>query len=92
MNKNTSQQILELALQGTTNASIANQLLVTNLALFLVEKGLIDKDEYIAHTKEVRKASINRLNQMDMSEDEKNSHITMTEMLFDIHLMHMGDN
>lgn len=71
-----AEQLVKVALSGDS----ANRLLIGNLIVFLIKKGVIDESEYLQFTQETKDhLAANR-------EPDGESDLNMVESIFDLHL------
>lgn len=71
-----AEQLVKVALSGDS----ANRLLIGNLIVFLIKKGVIDESEYLQFTQETKDhLAANR-------EPDSESDLNMVESIFDLHL------
>ena len=80
LNYEAAQTIAESAARFAIEGDSATRLLIGNLVKFLDEKGLIDKDEYLQATLEMKKHLI------ENREQEGELSLEMVEKFFDFHI------
>ena len=80
LNYEEAQAIAESTARFAIEGDSATRLLIGNLVKFLDEKGLIDKDEYLQTTLEMKKHLI------ENREQEGELSLEMVEKIFDFHI------
>ena len=80
LNYEAAQTIAESAARFAIEGDSATRLLIGNLVKFLDEKGLIDKDEYLQATLEMKKHLI------ENREQEEGISLEMMEKIFEFHI------
>ena len=80
LNYEAAQTIAESAARFAIEGDSATRLLIGNLVKLLDEKGLIDKDEYLQATLEMKKHLI------ENREPEGKLSLEMVEKIFDFHI------
>ena len=80
LNYEAAQTIAESAARFAIEGDSATRLLIGNLVKFLDEKGLIDKDEYLQTTLEMKKHLI------ENREQEGELSLEMVEKIFEFHI------
>lgn len=80
LNYEEAQAIAESTARFAIEGDSATRLLIGNLVKFLDEKGLIDKDEYLQATLEMKKHLI------ENREQEEGLSLEMMEKIFEFHI------
>ena len=80
LNYEETQAIAESTARFAIEGDSATRLLIGNLVKFLDEKGLIDKDEYLQATLEMKKHLI------ENREQEEGLSLEMMEKIFEFHI------
>ena len=80
LNYEAAQAIAESTARFAIEGDSATRLLIGNLVKFLDEKGLIDKDEYLQATLEMKKHLI------ENREQEEGLSLEMMEKIFEFHI------